>query len=257
MREVDFIDSFESIAPPIVGSAIDDDSITGVKILLENEESLRSKDFAGTGEVELIKVNDSDIVVFPSQTQISITPTVPNDLVNKAYSDTKQASSEKGQNNGYAPLDGSGLIPLINLPTGLGIVKDLYSDLLTWVLTAADGVFAFATDNKTMYYSANNELQEVALMKTINGTITTAQVLIGTTPARATVSGSAPAVTRKRLVITPIETNGNIYIGGSSVSALNGKQIIGPDTLSFDWDASDYFLISDQPGNIVSVLEVY
>jgi hypothetical protein len=108
-----------------------------------------------------------------------------------------------------------------------------------------------------MYYSANNELQEVALMKTINGTITTAQVLIGTTPARATASGSAPVVTRKRLVITPIETNGNIYIGGSSVSALNGKQIIGPDTLSFDWDASDYFLISDQPGNIVSVLEVY
>lgn len=140
-----------------------------------------------------------------------------------------------------------------------GIQKDTYANLLTWVLTAINGAFAFSTDTKVMYYAVDGELQEVALMKTINGTITNAQITVGTSRVRATVSGSAPSSSRKRLAITPLVTNGAIYIGGSGVTTANGRPIIGPDTIYLDWDASDYYLISDNStgsDSIVAITEV-
>lgn len=118
------------------------------------------------------------------------------------------------------------------------------------------GRLVLLTTNNLVYYDDGTTFQEFALMKTINGTITTVQRTVGTTATKATVSGSAPDANRKRLALTPITLVGNIYIGGSGVTISNGKQIIGPDTIFLDWDASDYYLISDQPGNVVAIMEV-
>lgn len=134
--------------------------------------------------------------------------------------------------------------------------KDTYTNLVTWATTATDAALAFSTDTKILYYVATGILQEVAVMKTISGTVSSAQITVGTTAVRATVSGSAPNANRKRLMITPFTIVGSIFIGGSSVTTSNGKQIIGPDTIFLDWDASDYYLISDQAGNAVSIVEV-
>lgn len=90
-----------------------------------------------------------------------------------------------------------------------------------------------------------------------SGTITNAQVTVGTSAVRATVSGSAPNAARKKLIIKSSKNNtGSIYLGSSSVTTANGLEIIGPDRLEFELDASDYYLISDTAAQVVEVLEV-
>lgn len=90
-----------------------------------------------------------------------------------------------------------------------------------------------------------------------SGTITNTQVTVGTSAVRATVSGSAPNAARKKLIIKSSKNNtGSIYLGSSSVTTANGLEIIGPDRLEFELDASDYYLISDTAAQVVEVLEV-
>lgn len=134
--------------------------------------------------------------------------------------------------------------------------KDTYANLVTWASTATDAALAFSTDTKILYYVVTGILQEIDVMRTISGTVTSAQVSVGLTAVRALSVGVAPNANRKRLMITPLTITGSIFIGGSSVSISNGKPIIGPDTIFLDWDASDYFLVSDVVGNVVSIVEV-
>jgi hypothetical protein len=136
------------------------------------------------------------------------------------------------------------------------LYRETYANLVTWATAATNGSQGFSTDTKILYYVVDGVLQEIDVMRTISGAITTAQVTVGTTAVRATVSGSAPNANRKRLIITPSNIVGNIYLGGSGVTIANGRSIIGPDTIVLDWDSSDYYLISDTVGNTVSILEV-
>jgi hypothetical protein len=134
---------------------------------------------------------------------------------------------------------------------------DTYANLVTYATTSGDGKLVFASDNKLFYFTSNNILNEVAVMKTINGTITSARLTVGTSAVRATVAGTAPDANRKRLMITPASDNtGKVYLGSSSVTVANGKEIVGPDTLPLDWDASDYYLISDTAAQVVAIVEV-
>ena len=140
------------------------------------------------------------------------------------------------------------------------IFKDTYTNLVTWATTATDSALGFSTDTKILYYVVSGALQEIDVMRTISGTITSGQISVGTTRVKATVDGvTSPNANRKRLMITPITINGKIYLGGSNVTTANGKQIIGPDTLFLDWDASDYYLVSDNAdgsNSIISIVEV-
>lgn len=88
------------------------------------------------------------------------------------------------------------------------------------------------------------------------GTVTSAQITVGTAAVRATVSGGAPSAARKKLMIKPSKNNtGNIYLGASGVTTANGLEIIGPDRLEFELDSADYYLISDVAGQTVEILE--
>lgn len=97
-----------------------------------------------------------------------------------------------------------------------------------------------------------------AIPSTINaGTITSAQIVVGVTSVRATVSGSAPNAARKKLMIKPSKNNiGAIYLGASGVTTANSMEIIGPDRLEFEFDASDFYLISDTAAQTVEIIEV-
>lgn len=134
---------------------------------------------------------------------------------------------------------------------------DTYSNLVTFAATASDGKLCYASDLDLLYYVSNGILQEFAVMKTINGTISTAQVTVGTSQVRATVSGSAPNANRKRLKIKPNKNNtGAIFYGGTGLTTSTGMEIIGPDGIILDYDASDYYLISDTLAQTVEILEV-
>jgi hypothetical protein len=91
---------------------------------------------------------------------------------------------------------------------------------------------------------------------TVAGTITSAQIAVGTTAVRATVAGTAPNAARKLLIIKPSKNNsGNIYFGPSGVTAATGMEIIGPDPKEFDFDAGDYFVVSDTAAQTVEIVE--
>jgi hypothetical protein len=89
------------------------------------------------------------------------------------------------------------------------------------------------------------------------GTITTGRITVGLTRVRATVDGvTAPNSGRFLLQITPAEGNsGKIFIGGSNVTIANGLEYVGPDTKSYEFDAADYYLISDTAAQTVGILE--
>jgi hypothetical protein len=91
---------------------------------------------------------------------------------------------------------------------------------------------------------------------TLAGTVTSAQVTVGTSAVRATVAGTAPNAARKLLLIKPSKNNsGSIFMGSSSITTANGLEIIGPDTREFLLDSGDYYLISDTAAQVVEILE--
>lgn len=106
--------------------------------------------------------------------------------------------------------------------------------------------------------------QPVSIASTVNvaagstsGTITAIQKTVGLTEVRATVSGSAPSASRKRLYLKPSKNNlGAVFIIPTGGSISTGLEIVGPDRVEFLGDASDYYLISDTAGQIVEILEV-
>ena len=123
---------------------------------------------------------------------------------------------------------------------------------------AVTGAFFQATQPVSGSVSVSNfpTTQNVA-EQTQSGTITQIQKAVGLTAVRATVSGSAPSATRKKLLIKPSKNNtGAVYFGSSAVTTASGLEIIGPDRLEFLLDASDYYLISDTAAQVVEIIEV-
>lgn len=64
------------------------DAVTDAKIRLTNNNYLRARNNAGSGDVNILKVNTSDRIFFASLPQSSDTPAVANDLTNKSYVDS-------------------------------------------------------------------------------------------------------------------------------------------------------------------------
>lgn len=92
---------------------------------------------------------------------------------------------------------------------------------------------------------------------TASGAITNIQKAVGVAAVRATVAGTSPSATRKKLLLKSSKNNtGNIFLGSATVTTANGMEIIGPDRLEFLLDSSDYYLISDVAGQVVEIIEV-
>lgn len=91
----------------------------------------------------------------------------------------------------------------------------------------------------------------------ITGTLKTAQITVGTSQVRATTDNLAPSAARNLLKIKPSKNNtGAIYLIATGGSTSTGMEIIGPDTLSFEYDPTDYYLISDTSAQTVEIVEV-
>jgi len=91
----------------------------------------------------------------------------------------------------------------------------------------------------------------------INGTLKSNQITVGTSEVRATTDGLAPSSTRQKLMIKPSGSNtGAIFIIASGGSTSTGMEVIGPDRLEFLFDITDYYLISDTPGQKIEIIEV-
>ena len=69
----------------IDGKWIKDNTVKDNHIELGHDLPLKGTDFAGTGTVPILKVNNSDLVEFVTQPQFASAPVNNADLVNKAY----------------------------------------------------------------------------------------------------------------------------------------------------------------------------
>lgn len=66
---------------------ITDNAVTDLKQRLRNNQPLRARNAADSGDVNVMKVDASDIVQLLVQTQIATAPSAANDVVNKTYVD--------------------------------------------------------------------------------------------------------------------------------------------------------------------------
>lgn len=89
----------------IIKKFIADDSVADEKIRLDNNAYLKARNAADSGNVNLLKVNASDVIEFASLPQSSGTPSTGNDLTNKTYVDA-QVSAQKTWGGEFFTLAG-------------------------------------------------------------------------------------------------------------------------------------------------------
>jgi hypothetical protein len=204
----------------------------------------------GVGVQGIISLNAKHVSLNSTQIKDLADPISAQDAVTKSYSNNPANITQTSSYRFVTDAEKTAW-------NASAIYKDTYANLVTWASTATDSALAFSTDTKILYYVVTGVLQEIDVMRTISGTITTAQITVGTSAVRATVSGSAPNANRKRLKIKPSKNNtGAIFYGASGLTTATAMEIIGPDGIVLDWDASDYYLISDTTGQVVEILEV-
>lgn len=107
--------------------------------------------------------------------------------------------------------------------------------------------------------SDQTSIPVAATPTTTSGTVTQAAVAVGTTAVRCTVTGAAPNAARKALIVEPDSTStANFYIGSSSVTSSGGTRGIrlapGAQFIA-DFDASDFYIISDTAAQTFFVVE--
>lgn len=111
---------------------IEDNAIDGSKIRLNNDEYVKARNAANSADVNIVKINSSDEILFAS------TPKVGANLVLTA--------GDKGVANGVASLDGSGRIPSSQLPTAATEYKG------TWNASTNSPSLADGTGNTGDFY---------------------------------------------------------------------------------------------------------
>jgi hypothetical protein len=132
------------------GAPIAPNAISGAEIRLDNDESLRARNAADNGDVNILKVNASDRILFASLPQVASDPVAGNDLARLSYIATqlglKISSTEKGANNGVATLDSGGKIPVAQLPSSVMTYEG------TWNATTNTPTLADGTGDAGMIY---------------------------------------------------------------------------------------------------------
>lgn len=91
------------------------DAVNDTNFKLTNNNYMKSRNAADDGDVNIVKVNASDVIEFASVPQVTADPSAANDLVRKSYLAAYQLLSEKNASNGYCPLDAGGKVPAANL----------------------------------------------------------------------------------------------------------------------------------------------
>lgn len=73
----------------VTTAKINADAVTDTKIRLSNNAYLRARNAADSADIDMLKVNASDVIEFASFPQKSGTPSNANDLANKSYVDAQ------------------------------------------------------------------------------------------------------------------------------------------------------------------------
>lgn len=119
---------------------IGDNQVSDLKFRARNNQPVRARNNADSGDVNVFKVDTSDIVQLLSQTQIATTPTVGNDVVNKTYADSISALSRDAKDAVRAATNAA--LPANTYNNGAGTLTGNSNG----ALSAVDGVTLVAND---------------------------------------------------------------------------------------------------------------
>jgi len=99
------------------------DAVDDSNLKLRNNNYLKGRNAADSGDINIVKVNATDILEFGSVPQVPSDPSNNNDLARKSWIDTqlsaKQSTSAKNSANGYAGLDAGGKVLVSALPSSV------------------------------------------------------------------------------------------------------------------------------------------
>lgn len=140
------------------GKWLKDDTVKQNHIRPDNDTFIRGRNNADTGDVNIIKVNSSDLAEFGVQPQFNGTPSVDNDLVNRGYvldviagmRDPKDACRVASTAN--IDLATGGLINIDGVVVSAGdrvLVKNQTAPAENGIYIAAAGTWARSTDADT------------------------------------------------------------------------------------------------------------
>lgn len=148
---------------------IKDNAVDEDKILLLNDGALRARNAADSADVNLLKLDASDILKLlklPRLDAALAAPSDDKDIVPKEYVDTEVAGAvadvtalelrveaiedDYGVAGGLATLDGSGLVPSSQLPSYVDDVLE-YADLASFPATGETGKIYVALDTNKCY----------------------------------------------------------------------------------------------------------
>lgn len=134
---------------------IADNAVTELKARLSNAAYLRARNAANSADVNILRVNSSNVIEFASLPQASGTPSSGNDLVNKTYADSITGT---GANTALSNL--ASVAVNTDLLPGTTATLDFGSSSKTWVsafigsLKDASSVIAVDAFNRTLKSSA-------------------------------------------------------------------------------------------------------
>jgi len=136
------------------------------KILLLNDGALRARNAADSADVELLKLDASNVLQLLQLPQVPSLPSANADVANKEYVDQEVAGAvsdvtalevrvqaiedDYGVAGGLATLDGSGLVPSTQLPSYVDDVLE-YADLASFPVTGETGKIYVALDTNKCY----------------------------------------------------------------------------------------------------------
>ena len=129
------------------GKYIENGAIDGTKIKLKNNETLKGRNQAYTLDVDLIKVNASDLIELGGEAYIG--------------SDKVLHAGDKGIANGVASLDANGFVPANQLPSYVDDVLE-FADLPSFPVTGETGKIYLAIDTGKTYRWSGSVYVEIS-----------------------------------------------------------------------------------------------
>ncbi len=104
-----------------------------------------------------------------------------------------------------------------------------------------------ATDEDTL-----NVAQETPVAKTVQQ----AQITVGTSAVRLVAAAGAPDADRTFLSFRPDpDSVARFFYGSSTVTTANGHEVFAGESIEREFDAADYFIISDTAAQTVHIVE--
>lgn len=138
------VDTAEINALAVSTAKIAADAVTDTKIRLSNNSYMRARNAANSADVNMLRVNASDIIEFASFPQKSGTPSNNDDLANKSYVDTAVSGSVQVAKQAVVVVSTSNLT-LSGEQTIDGVLTSVSRVLVSGQTTAANnGIYVTA-----------------------------------------------------------------------------------------------------------------